>query len=209
MSSLRFGLLLLAMILLVLACALLAGCDQAAPPVMPLPAEPLDIAPADRHGNYAHGSCLWAACEDVLVLQGRPDEAAYWRAHYSGAATIPPGSPIASVVEAARARGLLYTCTAVGDADFLDYCDRLRLGAAIYWTQPTRRRTAAGNHAITFVRWDGDRAVLIDNNRPSRELLMPRDELLAKWRAAGGGGFSFCLSAEFKAAAQNTHPLTR
>jgi hypothetical protein len=40
---------------------------------------------------------------------------------------------------------------------------------------------------------DGPLAVLIDNNAPGREIVMPRQEFLARWRASFGGGVALAI----------------
>lgn len=132
----------------------------------------VDLPVALRHANYAGGSCLWAAFQDVLAWQNREQDATYCRQNCAG------GAGVTDVTAVCDRRGLDYACTTSGDADFLEWASETRRGAAIYWH--------GGAHAITFCGFVGNKAVIIDNNSPGKEQWLGRGEFLSEWRAAGG-----------------------
>jgi hypothetical protein len=159
----------------------------------------VDLPPEMRQDNYTYkdsprapGSCLWAACIDLLVWQGNETEAAWWRANCYGGARIPADSTIPSVVTKAHKRGLRIAWTDTGDVAFLDWCSTSRRGAAITWHVPCRfGHYHAGNHAVTFVGFVAGDAMWIDNRHTEKYERMPRDEFVVNWQRCGGAALTF------------------
>ena len=120
--------------------------------------------------NYAGGSCAHAATIDSLMAQGRADLAARWRASYSG------GASLGTLRSAADRLNVDYAYTSSGDMGFLDWCSRTRRPACIFYY--TR-------HAITFVGFEGGMAILLDNNKPGKEIRVGRAEFKREWDAYG------------------------
>lgn len=131
-----------------------------------------------REANYAGGSCLHAALITVMNRMGLYDAAKYWRQSHSGAAGVRPGSPSIDVVEMANTLGLQFAYTAEGNEDFLEWCSRTRRGAAIHYFPV---------HAVFFERYEGDAALLIDNNRTSADIRIPKQEFVRRWKQEFGG----------------------
>lgn len=197
MKSIRVHLWLIACVVL----AGLAGCDvevdlSGSPPVSrppapapsPSPRPPcpdgncpyatvreVDLPMAFRQANYARGSCMWASVITAMHRQGLHSEARYWRQKYSG------GRAVAGLVPVAEARGLRYAFTLEGDAEFLEWASRTRRGAAIHW-----QVREPGDHAVYFYGYQGDVALVIDNNDPRRVLRVPKERFLSIWKRSGG-----------------------
>jgi hypothetical protein len=169
-------------------------------PTNPYAAVPaVDLPPEMRQDNYTYkdsprapGSCLWAACIDLLVWQGNETEAAWWRANCYGGARIPADSAAPSAVAVAHKRGLHVAWTDTGDVAFLDWCSTSRRGAAITWHVPCRLgHYHAGNHAVTFIGFVAGDALWIDNRDPEKYRHMPRDEFVVNWQRCGGAALTF------------------
>jgi len=168
---------------------LLAGCDAGdrtpAEPPAPATASPIEVprfmrVPSYPWGADQAGSCMHAACQNLLYAHGQQPLADYWYDNFGGPAGI------AEVAEIARALGLDCRYTLSGDERFLDWCSEKALGAAIYW-----QADRPGDHAITFCGYDGDgKAVLLGtiNRRITR---MPKAKFLATWCACGGKALTF------------------
>lgn len=124
-----------------------------------------------RCRNYAGGSCVIASTVSLFRWQGRDDLADLFRRAYSG------GQSASSLHAKLEARGVRYAFTTAGDAAFLDWACRTRRGAGV---------TFFANHFICLVHLDGQRAILLDNNRVGRYITLSRDEFLRRWRGYGG-----------------------
>jgi hypothetical protein len=124
-----------------------------------------------RCRNYAGGSCVIASTVSLFRWQGRDDLAELFRRAYSGGQSA---SSLHAKLDANRVR---YAYTTSGDAAFLEWACRTRRGAGI---------TYFANHFVCLVHLDGERAILLDNNRVAQYLTLPRDEFLSRWRGYGG-----------------------
>ena len=124
-----------------------------------------------RCRNYAGGSCVIASTVSLFRWQGRDDLADLFRRAYSG------GQSASSLHAKLEARGVRYAYTTSGDAAFLDWACRTRRGAGV---------TFFANHFICLVHLDGQRTILLDNNRVGQYITLPRDEFLRRWRGYGG-----------------------
>jgi hypothetical protein len=124
-----------------------------------------------RCRNYAGGSCVIASTVSLFRWQGRDDLAELFRRAYSGGQSA---SSLHAKLEAHRVR---YAYTTSGDATFLEWACRTRRGAGV---------TFFANHFVCLVHLDAERAVLLDNNRTSEYVTLPRDAFLRRWRGYGG-----------------------
>jgi hypothetical protein len=182
-------------LLLIASFLFVAGCDDPEPCHCPggrCPvnrSEPQDFAPrmaatwADipielRQANYSGGSCTWASMETMFRWHGLDAEAELWRKTYSG------GANWGDVARECDRRGIRFAFTERADEQFLEWCARTRRPAMIHW---------GAAHSINFCGYDGQAAVLIDNNLPQHELLMPKQEFLARWRASFGNGVALAI----------------
>jgi hypothetical protein len=137
---------------------------------------PVDIPQSLRQPNYNGGSCMHASLITVLRSQHQNAIAEYWRRNFSGAAGVETCARIADDL------ALQFAYTVKGDEDFLEWCNRTRRAAAIYY---------GDNHAVTFCGYslEGE-AMLVDNNNPDRYRRIPKARFLADWHAAGGAAMT-------------------
>lgn len=128
-----------------------------------------------RERNYAGGSCVHASTETLLRHQGYYELAAWWRTTYSG------GEYAEGLESKLEAAGLRWASTRNGDPAFLDWADRTRRAAVIFFKP---------QHSINFVEYEsrGDVAYakLLDNNHPDRYEFVERQQFLREWRGYGG-----------------------
>lgn len=137
---------------------------------------PVDVPLSLREPNYNGGSCMHAALITVLRSQNQNEIADYWRANFDGAAGVETCSRIADSL------GLRFAYTVDGDEAFLEWCNRTRRAAAIYY---------GDNHAITFCGYTSEgEAVLLDSNRVGHYSKLPKAEFLANWHTAGGAAMT-------------------
>ena len=142
---------------------------------------PMDLPVELRERNYGGGSCFHAGTIAVLRHQNLHKIADYWRANFSGGASV---GTIASIAEKI---GLRYAYTNIGDPKFLEWVSRTRRGASI---------TYYSNHAILFCGYIGDTAILMDNNRVEKEIKVPKAEFIRNWRGYGGQAFTTVYSPD-------------
>ncbi|MGA2035913.1 MAG: hypothetical protein ABSG68_27000 [Thermoguttaceae bacterium] len=153
---------------------------------------PIEVPAELRHANYldaaGRGSCGFAAAEDLLVAEGRPDEAAYWRAHFAGPTWI------RDLPRKAQLRHLAWDATECGDEAWLQAASDLHLAAVIGWGTYQQRLLRGlvwiPGHAVLFLGFDADHAWYLDSNGPAGYRMRPRAEFLRLWRTAGGDGFT-------------------
>ena len=149
------------------------GCPDDKCPYSLVP--PLDLPVELREHNYAGGSCFHAGTISVLRHQNLHQVADYWRANFSG------GASVSTITRIAEDIGLRYAYTNIGDPEFLEWCSRTRRGASI---------TYYSRHAITFCGYVGGNAILMDNNRVEKEIKVPKSEFIRNWRGYGGQAFT-------------------
>lgn len=180
---------------LILLCvmAFIGGCDCQDDPDSPCPCATLESGdqiwallnnprrgyaniPVDlREPNYAGGSCVHAAMATTLRAQGQDEIARWWRNSYSG------GESLSGLIDKSEGVGLRFAYTSDGDEQFLEWCNRTGRAAVIFYYP---------NHSVTFAGFkaagDSEIAVLLDNNTPHVEDVIPKEEFMRKWRAYGG-----------------------
>jgi hypothetical protein len=131
-----------------------------------------DVPDAYRMANYAGGSCNHASIQTVLHYLGLHDVAADWRRRYSS------GIGAQGLARICKTYGLTYAATFDGDEAFLAWCSRTGRPAAIHYYEM---------HAITFSGYTvSGKAILIDNNRPTKRIEVPKAEFVARWKGYGG-----------------------
>ena len=117
------------------------------------------------------GSCAWASLSNAALAAGLPDIAKDLRSKMGGGATA------SQLRREIIRRGWKFLQTTDGDASILDYADKTRR-AAVIWFRP--------GHACLFNGWlkDGS-ALLLDPNTNTLEIL-PKEKFMAEWRRQGG-----------------------
>jgi hypothetical protein len=130
-----------------------------------------DVPPEYRSGNYG-GSCNHASIQTVLRYLGYHDLAAEWRRNYGG------GASAQDLARICDRYGLQYAATFNGDEAFLAWCSRTGRPAAIHYYQ---------RHAVTFAGYTlTGKAILIDNNWPSKRIEVPKADFVQRWKEYGG-----------------------
>lgn len=179
------GLLLLAAILIGVLVFLASGDDQdpANCPDGACPYELIeslaDVPPALRQPNwapYGFGSCVHASTITLLRWQGQFELADWWKENYNS------GEYSDRLIKRMEDAGLKYAYTQDGDVEFLEWACRNRLAAGIFYFP---------RHAVNLVDLNDQYAVLLDSNRPSQYLYIPREEFIREWR--GYGGFAWTV----------------
>lgn len=123
-------------------------------------------------GNRGEGSCVWASTISLLRWQGRYNTADWIRRNYGN------GEWPEHWAELADKAGLRYAMTTDGDVEFLEWACRTRRGAGI--------TVMGGVHMVNLVHLDDKWAALLDNNATSKYIWIPRETLIAEWKASHG-----------------------
>ncbi|HUY37086.1 MAG TPA: hypothetical protein VMV69_30505 [Pirellulales bacterium] len=132
----------------------------------------MNLPLAARCENYDGGSCVCAATISCLRWQGRDDLARKVRRICSG------GQSSGGLHEKLDRLGIRYASTTHGDVKLLEWAVRTRRGSGI---------TFYGNHFVNLVHLDAEKAILLDNNRTARYILIPREEFVRRWQVEYGG----------------------
>ena len=131
----------------------------------------MDLPAAMRESNWGGGSCVHASTVMVLRWQGQEELADWWRATYAG------GESDSGLESKCERAGLRWAYTDRGDEAFLDWCSRTHRGATIFYFP---------NHSICFCGFEGENAVLLDNNHVDDYLRIPRADFVRAWKGYGG-----------------------
>lgn len=138
-----------------------------------------------RVQNYGGGSCAHAGMQNCLNWAGLERIARDWRSKYGG------GAGVRDIVPIAQRYGLRMIYTTAGEFELLQFADRYRLPAMIFYYS---------RHAINFVRIDNHtgKVVVMDNNGSRPEHEIDRKKFFANWNNYGrsyghSGGVAFVL----------------
>lgn len=138
-----------------------------------------------RLSNYGGGSCAHVGMQNSLRWAGLGSIAEHWRANYGG------GAGVSHIVPIARRYGLDVIYTTDGEYELLEFADRHRLPAMIFYFS---------RHAINFVRIDNHtgQVVVMDNNGRKPEHAIDARKFRDNWNAYGRsyghrGGVAFVL----------------
>lgn len=122
------------------------------------------------------GSCVFASLLMCANKQGRYDVSTAIRQAYEG------GEHSSRLARRLDALNLPFAMVLNGDAEFLEICSRTRRGAMIGYGVA---------HAQYFDRFEvrnGQKyAIVIDNNFPNTEQVIPYNKFLRNWRGTGDG----------------------
>lgn len=200
------------LVLVILAAAAFSGCDEFNQTAFRQPqptAKPVEIPAANiprelREWNWGGGSCVHASTVMVMRWQNSMDLAAFWRKTYAGGESyngltsklnrnkVPyysvaggGNNDVASIqgdakdfIQFCSTRGGSYQ-TFRGEESVLERCTKDRRGGVIFYYP---------NHSIMFCGFtpDGKDAVVLDNNRIEKFIVIEKQEFLRKWRGYGG-----------------------
>jgi len=163
--------------LLLISAVLLAGCDLPRAAVTRKQERPtVNVPAAMRQSNWrgprGQGSCVHATMISLFRWQYRLRAADYWRRAY-GDGDYPEGLAAKFDHE-----GIRYAYVTNGDVRFLEWACRTRRGCGI--------TVMGGAHMVALVHLDDQWAALLDNNNVERFIWVPRETLLAEWKASYG-----------------------
>ncbi|MEM9825100.1 MAG: hypothetical protein AAF958_00850 [Planctomycetota bacterium] len=171
------------------------GCDTPPPQLKPLkkiveipaanlPADMRLFNWTDRRGS---GSCVIASSCYNFNWSDQEERAMDWRRRYAG------GQTETTIRRKHDAEQIPYYFTRSADMEFLEWCNKTRRSALIWFFQ---------SHCVNFVGISRDPSRptdptqyvwLCDNNRPMRYLRIPKAEFARRW--AGYGGFGLTPAA--------------
>lgn len=164
-------------LLVLVLCVACVGCEvplTRAPVAKEMPT--VNVPKADRQsnwlGNQRQGSCVHASMISLFRWQGRPHTADYWRRTY-GNGEKPQG--LAAKFDQENIR---YAYVTNGDVSFLEWACKTRRGAGI--------TVRGGKHMVTLVHLDAKWAAILDNNNIEAFIWVPRETLIAEWKASYG-----------------------
>jgi len=170
-------------VLAVLLLAMVAGCEwpgDVAPlapkkrPVAERPAVnlPLALRQSNWWGQGGQGSCTWATMVSLLRWQGRY-RTADWVRQNCGDGEWPD-----DMAQRLDEAGVRYAYVTNGDVKFLEWACRTRRGCGI--------TIRGGQHMVALVHLDEKWAALLDDNAVEQYIWVPRETLIAEWKASDG-----------------------
>lgn len=157
-----------------------AGCDVqgnlgvAAPkkterPTVNVPAK---LRQSNWRGRQGQGSCVHATMISLFRWQYRLKTADYWRRSYSD------GEWPEDLATKFNKEGIRYAYVTNGDVKFLEWACRTRRGCGI--------TVMGGAHMVALVHLDDKWAAILDNNNVGQFIWVPRETLIAEWKASYG-----------------------
>ena len=136
----------------------------------------VNIPPALRQSNWrgsrGEGSCVHATMISLLRWQGRHTTADHWRRTYGN------GEWPDDMAAKFDREGVRYAYTEKGDVRFLEWACRTRRGCGI--------TVMGGAHMVALVHLDEKWAAILDNNNVEKFIWVPRETLIAEWKASYG-----------------------
>jgi hypothetical protein len=165
---------LLFALLLLVACS---GCEQPQTKNVVKKERPtVNVPMSDQQknwlGNQREGSCVHASMISLLRWQGRYKMADYWRSHYGN------GEWPEDMEAKFNREGIRFAQTTKGDVKFLEWACKTRRGCGI--------TIMGGSHMVDLVHLDSKWAGLLDNNAVGKIIWIPRETLIAEWKASYG-----------------------
>ena len=167
---------------IVLLLVVLVGCEAPRHPIVTLQKErptvnlPLALRQSNWEGPRGSYSCTWASMISLLRWQGHYRMADWMRQNY-GSGEWP--DDMAMKLDGAKVR---YAYVTNGDVKFLEWSCRTRRGCGI--------TVAGGAHMVCLVHLDAKWAALLDNNSVTKFIWVPRETLIAEWKASLGWAIS-------------------
>ena len=128
-----------------------------------------------RQSNWlsrGSGSCVHASMMSLFRWQGRNNTARLWGQRYGS------GEDAQGLRAKMDANGIRYAYVTNGDVNFLEWACSTRRGCGI--------TVRGGVHMVALVHLDSEWACLLDNNSVSKFIWVPRETLIAEWKASYG-----------------------
>jgi len=172
--------------------ASIVGCEVQeilSPPTVERPTVnlPLSLRQENWTSSRGFGSCTWATMVSLLRWQGQPQAAEWVRKNCAGGGT---SSNMAAAFDRA---GLRYAYTTDPDVSVLEWACQTRRGCGISvkgMVCPKCGKRHGGYHFVALVYLDDKWAAILDNNAVEQYVWIPREELIATWKAGGGWTFT-------------------
>jgi len=133
---------------------------------------PLAMRQSNWLGSSREGSCVHASMISLFRWQGRYRTADYWRKTYGN------GEWPDDMAAKFDREGIRYAYVENGDVRFLERACRTRRGCGI--------TVMGGAHMVALVHLDDKWAAVLDNNNVSKFIWVPRETLIAEWKASYG-----------------------
>ena len=123
-------------------------------------------------GDQGMGSCVHASMISLLRWQYRLKTADHWRQTYGD------GEQPEDLAAKFDREGIRYAYVTNGDVRFLEWACRTRRGCGI--------TVMGGAHMVALVHLDDKWAAILDNNNVENFIWVPRETLIAEWKASYG-----------------------
>jgi len=133
---------------------------------------PLALRQSNWRGSRGEGSCVHATMISLFRWQGRVNTANHWRRTYGN------GEWPDDMAAKFDREGIRYAYVTNGDVRFLEWSCRTRRGCGI--------TVMGGAHMVALVHLDDKWAAILDNNNVSKFAWVPRETLIAEWKASYG-----------------------
>lgn len=133
---------------------------------------PLALRQSNWLGSRRMGSCTWASMISLLRWQGCGKVADWMRQNYGD------GEGADGMAQKLDRAGIRYAYVTNGDVKFLEWACRTRRGCGI--------TVMGGVHMVTLVHLDAKWAGILDNNSVGNYIWVPRETLIAEWKASHG-----------------------
>jgi len=164
----------LVMLVSVAGCEVQGSLGIAAPkkterPVVNVPAK---LRQSNWRGPQGQGSCVHATMISLFRWQYRLKTADHWRQTYGD------GEWPDDLAAKFDKEGIRYAYVTNGDVKFLEWACRTRRGCGI--------TVMGGAHTVALVHLDDRWAAILDNNNVEKFIWVPRETLIAEWKASYG-----------------------
>lgn len=133
---------------------------------------PTALRQSNWRGPQGQGSCVHATMISLFRWQYRLKTADYWRRSYGD------GEWPEDLAAKFNKEGTRYAYVTNGDVKFLEWACRTRRGCGI--------TVMGGAHMVALVHLDDKWAAILDNNNVGQFIWVPRETLIAEWKASYG-----------------------
>jgi hypothetical protein len=133
---------------------------------------PAGLRQSNWRGPEGQGSCVHASMISLLRWQYRLKTADHWRQTYGD------GEQPEDLAAKFDREGIRYAYVTNGDVRFLEWACRTRRGCGI--------TVMGGAHMVALVHLDDKWAAILDNNNVENFIWVPRETLIAEWKASYG-----------------------
>ncbi len=133
---------------------------------------PVSMRQSNWQGSRGEGSCVHATMISLFRWQGRLKTADYWRRSYGN------GEWPEDMAAKFDKEHIRYAYVTNGDVKFLEWACKTRRGCGL--------TIMGGAHMVALVHLDATWAGILDNNGVEKIIWVPRETLIAEWKASYG-----------------------